>query len=229
MTVKEVEFNSGPFKLAGQIEYPKGEGPFPVVLFIPGLPQHDRYGTAAGYPGYDNYFEPFAKVIIEAGWAVFRFDKGGTGKSSSGLNIQADIVAAYRSLITLENINREKIGVLAFQAGAAYFYRKAYEMQMSNIIHHASLISTGVNDQKIHGFDLPILVVAGDDRTLRSEVVLKKYSERTGHPTQVYEAVGASEHLCINSNSSLFKEGGCVMHDGAIKAVSEWYTKMRDY
>jgi hypothetical protein len=229
VTVKEVEFNSGPFKMAGQIEYPEGEAPFPVVLFIPGLPQHDRFGTAKGYPGYDNYFQPFAQVILEAGWAVFRFDKGGTGKSSSGLNIQADIVAAYRSLIIQKNVNREKIGVIAFQAGAAYFYRKAYEMQMSNKIHHASLISTGVNDQKIEGFDLPILIVAGDDRTLRSEVVLRKYSERTGRPTYVYEAVGASEHLCSNTNPSLFKENGCKIHDGAIKAVSEWYTKMRDY
>lgn len=227
--VKEVEFSSGPFKLAGQIEYPEGEAPYPVVLFIPGLPQHDRFGTAKGYPGYDKYFQPFAKVILEAGWAVFRFDKGGTGKSSSGLNIQADIVAAYRSLLTQENVDRNKIGVIAFQAGAAYFYRKSYEMQMANKIHHASLISTGVNDQKIDGFDLPILVVAGDDRTIRSEVVLQKYSERTGHPTQVYEAVGASEHLCSNPNPSLFKKAGCTIHDGALNAVSKWYTKMRDY
>lgn len=229
MTVKEVEFNSGPFKMAGQIEYPKGEGPFPGVLFIPGLPQHDRFGSAKGYPGYDNYFQPFAMAILEAGWAIFRFDKGGTGNSSSGLNIQADIVAAYRSLITQENVNLDRIGVIAFQAGAAYFYRKSFEMQILNKIHHASLISTGVNDQKIEGFDLPILVIAGDNRTLRSEVVLKKFSERTGHPTQVYEAAAASEHLCSNPNPSLFKEGGCIIHDGAIKAVSKWYTKMRDY
>ena len=63
----EIEYFSGPFSLSGQIDYPDGDGPFPVVLIVPGMAQHNRDGNASGYPGYNNYYLKFAKVILNAG------------------------------------------------------------------------------------------------------------------------------------------------------------------
>ena len=44
-TVEEITFQSGPFKVVGDLRLPDGSEPFPVVLFVHGSGPVDRTGS----------------------------------------------------------------------------------------------------------------------------------------------------------------------------------------
>lgn len=221
---REITFQVGPFEMAGQLDLPHAEDDFPTVFLVPGSPSHDRHGNVRGYPGYNNYFAIISQVVIQSGYAVFRYDKGGTGKSSSGLSAASDVIAAYRACANQADVDRSQLTILAIGGGSAHIYRKWLDLEQINPVKSMLLMSTGVNDFKLQDFALPIGVIGGEGYVMRSKVALDRYAERTGQVTMAYEVMGANEQLCHNDNNqaSLFKEGGCQLHNEALEAISKW-------
>jgi len=76
--VEEITFQSGEFTLVGDLRTPAGTGPFPVVLFVHGDGPFDR--TMFGY------YLPIMERMLRAGYAVFSWDKPGTGESTGQLS-----------------------------------------------------------------------------------------------------------------------------------------------
>jgi hypothetical protein len=72
--VEEITFQSGEFTIAGDLRTPSGTGPFPVVLFVHGSGPSDR----TFFGGY----LPIMERMLGAGYAVFSWDKPGTGEST---------------------------------------------------------------------------------------------------------------------------------------------------
>ena len=77
--VEELTFQSGPFKVVGDLRLPAGEGPFPVVLFVHGDGPADRIGALGLYL-------PIMERMLQAGFATFAWDKPGTGESTGNLS-----------------------------------------------------------------------------------------------------------------------------------------------
>jgi pimeloyl-ACP methyl ester carboxylesterase len=75
--IEEITFQSGEFTLVGDLRLPTGEGPFPVVLFVHGSGDADR--TAFGL------YLPVMERMLQAGYAVFSWDKPGNGESTGQL------------------------------------------------------------------------------------------------------------------------------------------------
>jgi hypothetical protein len=75
--IKEITFQSGEFTLVGDLRTPAGTGPFPVVLFVHGDGPVDR----TFFGGY----LPIMERMLGAGYAVFSWDKPGTGESTGQL------------------------------------------------------------------------------------------------------------------------------------------------
>jgi hypothetical protein len=73
--IEEITFQSGEFTLVGELRTPAGTGPFPVVLFVHGSGNADR--TCFGY------YLPVMERMLQAGYAVFSWDKPGYGESTS--------------------------------------------------------------------------------------------------------------------------------------------------
>ena len=73
--IEEITFQSGEFTLVGDLRTPSGTGPFPVFLFVHGSGPADR--TLFG--GY----LPIMERMLGAGYAVFSWDKPGTGQSTA--------------------------------------------------------------------------------------------------------------------------------------------------
>lgn len=67
--------------LYGELEMPKGEGPFPVMVIIPGSGPTDRNGNTAA--GKNNSLKLLAEALADKGIASLRYDKRGAGKNSS--------------------------------------------------------------------------------------------------------------------------------------------------
>jgi pimeloyl-ACP methyl ester carboxylesterase len=117
--LKQVEFFSGNTKLTGKLALPKGEGPFPAVVCVHGSGPATRTECDHVIPS-----------LLEAGLAVFSYDKRGVGDSDgifvgvTDMNdnpspsewrmpqLADDALAAVNFLLNLREINPDQIGLL---------------------------------------------------------------------------------------------------------------------
>lgn len=104
---REVIFAGDNVRLAGQIDYPVSPPPrsgYPFLFVI----HHAGGNTRAD-------FEHYAQVGLECGFAVFRWDKRGTGRSGAGGrgSTLQDAVNAYKVALSQPGIDRERSIILA--------------------------------------------------------------------------------------------------------------------
>jgi hypothetical protein len=108
--VEKITFQFGPFKLAGELQLPgEGEG-YPVVVMVHGDGPIDRdcYGL----------YQPLMARFLQAGYAVFSWDKPGTGESAGQLSDSANkldqrasiLVSAIETLKRHPAVDGERIG-----------------------------------------------------------------------------------------------------------------------
>ncbi|MGD2136605.1 MAG: CocE/NonD family hydrolase, partial [Gemmatimonadales bacterium] len=76
--VEEIAFESGPFRIVGDLRTPEGPGPHPVVLFVHGDGPNNRT-SGVTYP-------PLMDRMLRAGYATFAWDKPGTGASTGEID-----------------------------------------------------------------------------------------------------------------------------------------------
>src|SRR5262249_48957384 len=90
-TAEEVvyENKAAGVKLAATLTLPKGTGPFPAVVFIPGSGPQDRDETVAGH----RPFLVLADYLTRRGIAVLRADDRGVGGSTG--NVYASTTADF--------------------------------------------------------------------------------------------------------------------------------------
>jgi dienelactone hydrolase len=115
-----LSFSSGDVMLVGRLRLPSGEGPFPVVVWVHGSGQTTRDEAL-----------PLHNLLVEAGIAVFSYDKRGVGESEGAYSevtagqgnallglLAADAAAAADFVATQERIDTAHIGFFgASQAG----------------------------------------------------------------------------------------------------------------
>jgi hypothetical protein len=98
-------------RLYGQIDYPDSPPPsdgYPLIFIL----HHAGCNSLSWY-------SPFARVGLQNGYAVFRWDKRGTGRSGAGGRGSAaqDAVNAYEIALEQPHINRKRAVILAQDAG----------------------------------------------------------------------------------------------------------------
>ena len=108
------------FNLGGTITRPNTAAPAPAVILIGGSGPTDRDETVAGIP----IFGHVARELVNAGFAVVRYDKRGVGQSGGRAESAtiADFAEDARSVLTwLEDqkgIDKNRIGVVGHSEGA---------------------------------------------------------------------------------------------------------------
>lgn len=75
--VEEIRFRTGEFELVGDLRLPAGQPPFPLVIFVNGDGEVDRYSGGALLPVFER--------VGQAGYAVLTWDKPGAGESTGML------------------------------------------------------------------------------------------------------------------------------------------------
>lgn len=75
---EEIMFDSGSFRLVGDLHLPEGGGPHPLVVFVHGDGPNNRT-SGVTYP-------PIMKRMLRAGYATFAWDKPGTGESTGEID-----------------------------------------------------------------------------------------------------------------------------------------------
>jgi pimeloyl-ACP methyl ester carboxylesterase len=115
-SVEEISFDSGRYTLVGDLVRPSGAGPHPVVIAVAGSGPNTR----TQMPGYWDVRERFG----DAGYAVFSWDKPGSGASSGELvaDVLADRAAiladAIEVLVQRPDLDGSRVGLWGLsQAG----------------------------------------------------------------------------------------------------------------
>jgi pimeloyl-ACP methyl ester carboxylesterase len=114
---RDIRFRSGDFELVGDLHLPDGPGPHPAVIIVHG----DGPQTRTSTPGTQTIVDIFG----EAGFAVFAWDKPGSGDSTGDfdegetLRQRAEILAAgIELLIEHPEIDGDRVGLWGIsQAG----------------------------------------------------------------------------------------------------------------
>ena len=88
--VEEIQFRSGKFRVVGDLRLPSGNGPHPAVIMVHG----DGPTTRDGYP---TTYQPVLELFLRNSYAVFSWDKPGSGESKG----------------TLKHVIPERAGILA--------------------------------------------------------------------------------------------------------------------
>ncbi|WP_404452127.1 alpha/beta hydrolase [Virgibacillus necropolis] len=86
-----LSIDTGKGKLYGEVEIPDGEGPYPVMIIIPGSGPTDRNGNSVALPGKNNSLKLLAEQLAENGIASVRYDKRGVGKNQSTAISEKDL------------------------------------------------------------------------------------------------------------------------------------------
>ena len=98
-------------RLYGQIDYPDSPPPadgYPLIFIL----HHAGCNSLSWY-------SPFARIGLQNGFAVFRWDKRGTGRSGAGGRGSAtqDAVNAYEIALEQPHVNHKRAIILALEAG----------------------------------------------------------------------------------------------------------------
>ena len=105
--------------LAATLTQPSGSGPFPAAILICGSGPHDRDESIAGH----RPFLVLADHLTRKGFAVLRYDKRGTGKSTGNYadattdSFASDAEAAIDFLKSRKEIDPKKIGLIGHSEG----------------------------------------------------------------------------------------------------------------
>ncbi|UCD08726.1 MAG: alpha/beta fold hydrolase [Dehalococcoidales bacterium] len=108
--VQEVIFKSGQFMLYGDLRLPSQDGKYPAIILVHGSGSATRNGTVN--------FEPLIEIFLRNGFAVFSWDKPGSGESTGEfeggktLTQRTEILSdGIHCLTQHPNINSDNIGV----------------------------------------------------------------------------------------------------------------------
>ncbi len=140
---RDVNIKSGNVELKGTLYIPKGDGPFPAVVFVHGSGPETRGNSS--YSG---------KWLASIGYVALAYDKRGAGESGgeeqdwkrfSFNTLAADVVAAVDFLSEQKEVDKTKIGIHAASQGGWVAPLAATKTKLISfmIIKSASVSSVG--------------------------------------------------------------------------------------
>ncbi len=174
------------FNLAGTLTRPAdATGPVPGVVLIGGSGPTDRDETVFGIP----VFGQLAGGLVDAGFAVLRYDKRGVGQSggraeSATLHDYAeDARAALRWLEKQDGIDRRRLAIVGHSEGAAVAMILATreDDRVKTAVLIAGPSTTGAElilEQQRHALDL--MKVDGDERAAKIAMQQKIHDAMLG-------------------------------------------------
>ncbi len=211
----QLAFAGDGVRLAGQIDYPKanhqaGQGS-PLIFILPHAGWHTR-----------QHYQSYARIALNIGYAVFRWDRRGTGDSGAGGwgNSTQDALKAYETALAQPGINRHKVIIFAqaesTQTLAENFGLFARIAQPNGVL----LASNRLDAKSITSIDAPLYIVQGErdwhdgDQYARSPI--QAHNETFTHGAQYYIAPDADHDMMVGQGEN------SVFHLGVVHKVQDW-------
>ncbi|MEP7255197.1 MAG: alpha/beta hydrolase [Ferruginibacter sp.] len=160
---KKVSFKNGKTTLAGELIFPEGNGPFPVIVQTHGSGEETRESSRG-----------LAYLFAANGIASLIYDKRGCGESSgkewkASFNDYADdLLAGAAYVSTLPEINKTRIGLFGHSQGGwvvPLAYSKKPGLISFCIISAANAVSPV--EQTLYAGDQEFIIKGNDEQTVK--------------------------------------------------------------
>ncbi len=208
----EVIFAGDDVRLAGQIDYPNKPVPlngYPLLFILPNACCTGRYG-----------FNHHVQMGIQAGFAVFRWDKRGTGRSGSGGRGQAeqDAINAYQVAIQQADIDPNHV-VIWTQTDASLLLGENYN-QFKSIQQPKGVILAGnmLDETEILDLDTRIFCVTGE----RDWNIASRYAVKTTLTHNETHHFNADSYVARFADRKLIDTRNKMFHAGAEATIQDW-------
>ncbi len=188
---REVTFAGGQgVPLAGQLDLPPGQPEPPLVVFI----HH------AGPETRDTY-QHLAAYLVPRGYAVFRFDKRGTGRSGGvyGCCESDDALAAYRAAYAESGFDRGRVFIVAQSLGTQILAERFAEFQAAGPPAGVVLLSSLLKGDAVLPVQAPLHIIVSD-----SEADLGALGAQAVRAHRAAYDYGASFFVAPNTEHTLF-------------------------
>lgn len=221
---REVRFSSAGATLAGELDLPVGEEPAPLVVVIhhSGPVGRDAYGY-------------LAEILLAEGYAVFRFDKRGTGASGGtyGCCESADALAAYQSAVAQAGINRRQVFIVAQSIGTTHLAEQFPAYAATQQPAGVALLSNLLRADTITRIAAPVHIIVA-----ASEPDVAAIGPDAAAAHQSALTFGASFYIAEGAEHTLFDiSAGPIdwsdpawverYHRGAMASLMEWLASLR--
>lgn len=218
-TSTEIVFAGDEVRLAGQIEYPdtpRPENGYPLVFIL-------HHACCNAREDYDDY----ANIALANGYAVFRWDKRGTGRSgdSGRGSTTQDAVNAYDTAIVQPNVNHKRVVILAVGAGSALLGSSFGLFARTQHPYAALLVANMLDESEILALDTRIKIVMSPADWNPPQ----RFGEAASAAHKAAYRHGASFFLAEGGDRLLMETGaygGSSLHPSARKAISDWFNSL---
>ena len=158
--VEEIRFRFGKFAVVGDLRFPADDGPYPAIIMVHGDGPATRHGAVN--------FGPTIEIFQRNGYAVFSWDKPGSGASTGEfdgehkLTERAAILAdGINALVEHPNIDPSRIGLWGIsQAG----WVMPLTLELTDDVAFMIVVSGGGEDsieQMVYRFGQMVLSAGG--------------------------------------------------------------------
>lgn len=213
-STRELTFAGDGVVLSGQIDYPaipKPQGGFPLLFVM----HHAGCNTRDCYNHY-------AELALESGYAVFRWDKRGTGRSGAGGrgSTTQDAVYAYEVAIEQDHINPRRTIIVAQGAGTGMLGSSFGLFARVQPPYGVILISNLLDEQAILAIEAPLQIIMAEDDwnpwTTYAEAVCTAHNAAYRYGATYYVAKNADRALADLTDPTQD------FHRGARQVMEEW-------
>ena len=215
----EVVFAGDDVRLAGQIDYPHFSPPpdgYPLLFFI-----HHAGGNRR------SAFAHYTQAALEVGYAVFRWDKRGTGRSGGSGRGSAtqDAVNAYETALEQPKINRHRAVILAQCSGSVLFGSAFGLFARVEKPHGVILAGNKLDETEIQAIDTNLKIIMGEQDFMPWE----KYGKAACEAHNAMYKYHASYYVAPKANRLLVADttASSPMLPSEAKAVLQnWLTEL---
>lgn len=180
--------------LAGQLDLPPDQSQPPLVVIVHHSGPVDRES-----------YQYLAARLVPAGYAVFRFDKRGTGRSDGvyGCCEDDDALAAYGSAVAQGGYDPERVFIVAQSIGTEILARRFEEFEHVHRPAGVILLSNRLEREAVLAIRAPLHIIVSDSEPnlgAIGEAAVEAHREAYGYGASFYVAP-YTEHTLFDISS----------------------------
>jgi hypothetical protein len=209
---EEIVFAGAGVRLAGQIDYPDTVpygSTYPLVFILHHAGCDDREG-----------YRHFAESALASRWAVFRWDKRGTGRSGAGGlgSTTQDSVLAYEVAINQPHIDRRRVVILAQDAGTGLLGSSFGLFARVHPLYGVVLATNVLDETAISAIQCRLLILMGQ----HDWNPWQKYGKAVSEVHNQTLDYGAAYYVAPHADRMLIDPRTGRFHYGANNALQDW-------